>query len=470
MKLVIVGADRVGIRLAKQLIEQKRDVILIEKDPDKASAAANSLDCLVIQGDGTNPEILRQAGMETAQYFISVTGLDERNLIACGMVSRVFNVPNKIARVENFNFDHRDLQDRSFLGIDYIVNPKLEAARNITARIEQGAVSDIMTFKNTGYQIRTIVVGAGSIFLGRTIRESKNMLNESFILAIIMRNRRYIIPNGSTVIEENDNLYLVASEDTHDRIFDRIGKHKLAMNKVTIVGGGSIGKYVAQHLLSSNQGARSPLGRFVNLVTRTKTRYKNVVLVDKDYDTCRSLAEELPRATIINADISDEDVFEEEHLSDSDLIVSTTNSQELNIVNSIYAKSLGVKRSIALVTKASYQSIAANLGIDVPISINDIIVQSIMKYIRGNRVQSFHPISNSQIEILELKVSPESRLVNKKIKDIKLPRQSLIIYAKSGGKELLPDGEYIIRKNDVVILISRRESMEKIESIVTGQI
>ena len=129
MTVVIVGADRVGTRLAKTLIAENMNVIMFEQDMEKANLASNSLDCLVINKDGLDPENLREAGVSKADYFISLTGSDERNMIACGLVNREFNTPNKIASVHNITFTHTSLLEKSFLGIDYIVNPELEAAK-----------------------------------------------------------------------------------------------------------------------------------------------------------------------------------------------------------------------------------------------------------------------------------------------------------------------------------------------------
>lgn len=464
MLIVIVGADRVGSRLAKKLIEQNHDVILLEKDIEKANLAANNLDCLVLNADGTNLDDLKKAGISKADYFVSVTGSDERNMIACGLVSREFNIPYKIARVQNIYFSNANFLENAFLGIDYIVNPSLESAKNIIAGIDHGAVSDVMLFQNTTLQMRNLPVTSGSIFENKSLSQLHRILNEKFLVAVIIRNNQYIIPKGDTVLREMDNLYVVGTEAALDSIFSRIGKVKIDFKKIVIIGGSDIGQFVLEYLKSGkNHDPGTIFGRFTSFFSKAKNR--DITIIDRDYEKCKQLSAKFPGISVINADISDEGIFEGEGLIDSDLIITCTYNQELNIVTAVYGKSLGIKRSIALVGKTSYIGVALNLGIDVPISLNNSMIQGILRFIRKDKVQSFHTISSSDIEVIQLKVTTSSRLLGKKIREIKFPLHSLILSVKNNDNDIVPDGEYMIQGNDTVIMIARKESLEKIENM-----
>ncbi len=469
MLIVIVGADRVGSRLARKLIEQNYDVIIIEKDIEKANNAANNLDCLVLNADGTNLDDLKKAGIGKADYFISVTGSDERNMIACGLVSREFNIPYKIARVSNIYFSNANFLENAFLGIDYIVNPSMEAAKNIIAGIDYGAVSDVMLFQNTKFQMRNLPVTAGSTFENKMVSQLHGIIEEKFLISVIIRNNQYIIPKGDTVIRDLDNLYLVGTEDALDSIFSKIGKRKIDFKKIVIIGGSDIGQFVAEHFTDAKApGSGSLISKFTAFFTKIKNKNRSITIIDRDYEKCKQLSAKFPDISVINADIADEGIFEEEGLVDSDLIITCTYNQELNIVTAVYGKSLGIKRSIALVGKTSYIGVALNLGIDVPISLNNSMIQGILRFIRKDKMQSFHSISSSNIEVIQLKVSTSSRLMGKKIKEIKFPHHSLIISVRNGENDILPDGDYMIQGNDAVIMIARKESIEKIENMFTN--
>ena len=468
MLIGIVGADRVGTQLAKKLIEQNQDVIVLEKDSEKASAAANILDGLVVHGDGTNLDDLKKSGIAKADYFMSVTGSDERNMIACGLAEREFNIPHKIARVQNINLSNTNLLEKSFLGIDYIVNPSMEAGKNIISSIEHGAISDIMLFENTGFQMRNLAITAGSVFENKKVSEIPALFEEKFLISVILRNNQYIIPSGDTVLREMDNLYLVGTEDVLDSVFSKEGKVRIDFNKIVIIGGSDIGQFVIRHFLGESDDDNNVFSKFTGLFSKILKKKKNISVVERDYEICKTLSEKFPDLNVIQADISDEGIFEEEGLTDADLIIATTYNQELNIVTSVYAKSLGIKRSISLVNKTSYLNVASNLGIDVPISLNNSMIVGILKFIKRDKIQSFHSISSSNIEVIQLKVAPESRIAGKQISEIKFPHHSLILSVKSGNKDILPNGNHVIVANDTVIMIARKESVEKIENMFTS--
>ena len=468
MLIGIVGADRVGTQLAKKLIEQNQDVIVLEKDSDKASAAADTLDGLVVHGDGTNLDDLKKSGIGKADYFISVTGSDERNMIACGLADREFSIPQKIARVQNINFSNTNLLEKSFLGIDYIVNPSMEAAKNIISSIEHGAVSDIMLFENTGLQMRNLAVSSGAIFENKKVSEIPHLFEDKFLIAVILRNNQYIIPAGDTVIREMDNLYVVGTQDALDNIFSKVGKVRIDFNKIVIIGGSDIGQFVVKHFLAEESEDNNVFNKFADFFSKILKKKKNISIIERNYEVCKTLSAKYPVLNVIHADVSDEGVFEEEGLIDSDLIISCTYNQELNIVTSVYAKSLGIKRSVSLVNKTSYLNVASNLGIDVPISLNNSMIVGIQRFIKRDKIQSFHSISSSNIEVIQLMVSPESRISGKKIREIKFPHHSLILSVKNGDKDILPNGEHVIKGNDTVIMIARKESIEKIETMFTS--
>jgi len=183
MKFVIVGAGEVGFELAKQLIIENKDVILIESNPETADYASRQLDCRVVVGPGNNPETLRRAGINKADFFISVTGSDEVNIIACGLVHKEFNISHRIARVKNIDYFTTKIMDKSFLGIDFIVNPEVEAAKKIINSIESGASSDVILFEQGDIQMRNVVVSKDSFLKNMTVRDVRENMEMDFLIA-----------------------------------------------------------------------------------------------------------------------------------------------------------------------------------------------------------------------------------------------------------------------------------------------
>ena len=466
MKVVIVGAGAVGSQIAKQLVDEKKDVVLIEQDPERARLAANRLDCLVINREGNSIDALREAGTDTADFFIAVTDSDEVNMIACALVENEFDVPFKVARVRNVDYSSTKLAEKGFLGIDYIVNPEIVAARAIIRTIEHGAVSDIMLFERSSVQMRHITVDPGSPFANRSLTDIGKSTHISFLVAIVLRDNQFVIPSGRTVLRPGDILYVVAAEDAFSELYDLLGKKKTDLRRIVIVGGGKIGQMVASYLLEGQKRESSIVKRLMGALREDRRR--SVKIVDRDYARCKELSQTLKGALVIHADISDEGVFEEEHFANSDLVIAVTANQELNIVSAVYAKTRGIKRALALVNKTNYTRIASQLGIDVPVSLKNSMVNSILKLVRRGNVKSIHSIPEGELEVLEVSIDDASPAVGRLIQDIKLPQSSLVVSVLREEETFIPDGSYRLQAHDHVIVIARLEHIEQIQGIFTA--
>ncbi len=463
MKVVIVGAGAVGLQIARQLVDEKKDVVLIERDPDRARMAANRLDCMVLMREANSVDALREAGTATADFFIAVTDSDEVNMVACALVESEFTVRCKIARVRNVEYTASRVGQNRFLGIDFIVSPEVVAARAIIRSIEEGAVSDIVLFEQSRVQMRHVTVQASSEFANRSLSEIGRDAVPTFLVAIVLRSNRYIIPSGQTVLRPGDILYVVATQEGFDKLYRRLGMRPVEMRRIVIVGGGRIGEMVAAYLLKGRIQDPKTNRRFTSLLLPERRR--NVKIVDRDYARCKQLSERLPGALVMHADISDEAVLEEEHFAKSDLVIAVTGNQELNIVSAIYAKTLGIKRTIALVNKTNYTRVASQLGIDVPVSVKNSMVNSILKLIRTGNVRTIHSIPEGQLEILQVLVDGKSAAVGKEIREIRLPQSSLVVSVLRQEETFIPHGTYRLQAGDHIIVIAHLEHIDQIQTI-----
>ncbi len=447
MHTVILGAGVVGYQIAQQLISEGKDVIIIEKNPDRAKYISEHLDCMVLNDEGTNLTTLKRAGTQNADIFISATNSDEVNMIACGLVASEFDVRLKIARVRNIDYSKSRIMGKSFLGIDFIVNSEVETARQIANTIALGADSDVMLFENTDMQLRNIVVSPGSYFVHKTVKEIRKGITEPFLIAGIMRNNEFIIPTGDTQVLEGDNIYLLATQKNFTKIFIQVGKKQEKIDRIVIVGGGRVGALACEYLIRTG---------------------RKITVIEADYERCKFLAEKFPDALILNADISDESIFQEEEIAKHDLIVSVTDNQELNMLISLYAKNLGVKRAIALVTNSNYLAIASRLDIDVTVNPKLSTVDAIMKFIRRGKIKSLHSIFHGRAEVIEFSVDDKNPLVGKPLKDIQFPQNSIILSVVRNNTNILPHGNLVIEPDDLVIIIAEKASIPYIEQFIQG--
>jgi trk system potassium uptake protein TrkA len=447
MKIVVAGAGEVGFHIADHLIKEGKDVVLIEKEPDRAKFASSHLDCLVVHGEATNLEILNQAGIQKADAFISATDYDEVNMITCFIVASEFDVPVKIARVRNMEYSKTRLVGHKYSGIDYIVNPEIEAAKSIAATVQHGATSDIFLFEDTDIQLRDIYVAEDSFFCQKSLREIKKELKEDFIIAGVVRGEDVIIPDGDAKLKVEDHIYVVASNKSFMNILKRTGTPNKKLRSVVILGGGKIGRYVIEFLVRMG---------------------KNIKVVDKDYDVCKQLASDYPSIRVIHGDISDESVFEDERIENSDVIVTTTLNEELNILAAIYGKSRGIKRAVALVNKSNYLNISDSLGIDATVSPKISSVNAILKHTRQGNIKNLFKLFDGKAEVTEFQVHDDVPVAGKALKDIKLPAGSLILAVVRKGNNIIPDGNFILNGGDSVITFSGKETAEALQRFFSG--
>ncbi len=465
MKMVIGGGGVVGMQVARQLIAEHHDVVLIESDADQARYAGERLDCMVVNGAINNLAVLREAGLAGAEYFIAVTGSDEINMISCALVDRNFTVPYKVARIRSFEYSDSMSQHEGFMGVDWIVTPETETALAVIRSIEHGATSDVMVFEHTDVQIRSFTVEPGSELAGRALKDTGSLISTAFLIVVVLRDNAYIIPSGDTQIRQGDVLYVVTTSRGFDQLFDALGKHRKALNRIVMVGGGRIATQVLTYLYGANHtlGARS---RGLSSQTR---REPDVKVIERDTEKCRHLANRFPKAVVVNADIADDELFEEERLGLADVVVATTENQELNMVTAVYAKSRGIPRSIVLVGKANYIKIASNLGIDASVSLKTATVDSVLRFIRGrSNVSTVYSIFDGAVEVIELPVHPESKAAGARIQELPLPKNSLVVALVRMGEHLVPRGDRVIHAEDQVIAIATSAEIDRVQRLFTG--
>ncbi|MFW6252522.1 MAG: Trk system potassium transporter TrkA [bacterium] len=464
MKVVIAGGGAVGFQLAQQLIRERHDVVIVERDAEQARILGNRLDCMVVNGPGNNVDVLREAGTGTADCFIAVTTSDEVNLIACALVSSEFNIAKKIARVRNIEYSGSRLAEAGVLGIDYVVNPETETATEIITSIEQGALSDVISFEATDLQIQSLTVAPHAPLVGVRLRDLRT-IHERFLIALIVRAGLYIIPSGENRVQEGDQIYIVATAKDTEAVFASFGKPRRTLNKVVLVGGGGkIGSRIAEYFLRVHAGRRRSHTR---PILQRRKRSVHLKIVERDYQKCKELANRFSSATIIHADIADETLFEEEQFEESDLVVAVTDNQELNMVTALYARSVGIPRTVCLVNNTGYADIASRLGIDVPVSLKKSMVDAILKIIRRGSVRNVRSLFNGQIQILELTIAPDSPLVGRVLRDIALPAGTLIVSVTHNGTAIIPGGQTRLEADDGVVVMLRQEHFDRVVQLIS---
>ena len=476
MKIVIIGAGFTGVQLAKRLINEKNDVILIDNDEDTVRHASNRLDCTVIQADGNNLKNLEDAGIAKANALVTVTDNDEINMITCSLVDAVYPQLLKIARVRNYAYYVNTAQaakhhaetfagnHRPLYGIDYMIHPDVEAAEAIVRAVEHGAVSDVVSFGNEEFELTTLEVTRGSKIDGIALKNIRTLTDSHFIVAYVETKNGSSLPSGDTILHAGDAVGVLTSKENVAKLVELFGSRMDTLKKIALVGAGRIGNIVADHLLEKNK-----TNFFKKLFGEKNSLAQNFVIVDYDDALCKAASERYPSAKIFCADITDENFVREEGLDKFNLVICATHNHEMNMVVSAYLESLGVEKTVALVAHSDFAEIARKIGVDVAVPLRDAVVDSILSHLRGKTVTGIHTVSNGHFEIVECDLPATSKLNGKMLKDIASPGEYLLLLIRKHGNPHyeLPKGDTTLTAGDHLVLIEKTGN-KKVLNLFSG--
>ncbi|MBE6349893.1 MAG: Trk system potassium transporter TrkA [Spirochaetaceae bacterium] len=465
MKIIIIGAGFTGLQLAKRLIADKNDVVLVEKDAEKVRHASNRLDCMVVEANGNSLEVLEEVGIAKADVLIALTESDELNMITCSLVDSVYPQVKKIARVRNYDY-YADLKrtktknqakgtdvatKRPTYGIDFMVHPDVEAAEAIISAVEHGALAETIDFDDSNFELTQIVIRSKSKLAGCSLKDIHSLTTSPFVIAFIEKKGQPLLPSGNTILDAGDRIGILAQKENLAEFFTLCGSEINKLRRIVLVGAGRIGTLIAEGLLEKKE--TSLFSKFLHF---HKKANQDFVIVDSDAKRAKEASEKFPSANVFCADITDDGFIAEENLQNYDLFIASTHNHELNMIASAYVKSLGIDKTIALVASSAYSAISRRIGIDVAIPIKDAVVDTIMSHLRGESVKDLHTISAGKLEILKIQLPEKNEVEGKALKDIALPGVFLaLLMQKKDSKEfVIPKGDTILNKDDTWIIIT----------------
>jgi len=472
MRIVIVGGGFTGVQLAKNLVNEKNQVAIIENDEETARHIANHVDCTVLTADGNNLETLEEAGISKADALVCVTSSDEVNMITCSLVDAVYPDILKIARVRNYAYyvntasaekkhanEFGEGRRRPLYGINYMIHPDVEAAEAIISAVENGAVGNVLTFDDSDLELVRITVEGGSKLCGITLKNVRSFVDVNFLVAYVEVDGKSSLPSGDTKIEEGCTLGVLLKKEDMPKVSELCGSIKRELKKVVLIGAGRIGTTIAEKVFKP-QVSKGISKFFGGMSARHASQ--DFVIIDSDDIAAKQASENFPNARVFCADASDELFLREEGIPDFDLVICATHNHEMNMVLAAFLEGLGVKQSIALVNSSEFGVIAQKLGIDVPVPLRDTVVDSIMSHLRGKAVKEIHTVSD--LEIAECEISPESKIGGKMLKDIADPGKFLVLLVRKVGNTnyQIAGGNTQLNPGDHIVLITQAEESKKI--------
>lgn len=439
MKIVIAGGGKVGFTLAENLASDNHDIYLIDTNETVLKKADDMLDVMCIRGNGGSVETLKSAGVDTADVVIAVTDRDELNMLCCLMAKKL-GAKYTVARIRDPEYSGEASRIKHDLDIDMVINPENTTAMRISRLIRFPQAIDIDVFYRGQIELVGFKVEESDLIAGLSIAEAQKRLGDLPVLfCAIEHNGVTSIPNGSSVIETGDKAYVIGEIVNVNDFFRNIGRIEHRSRSVIITGGGRVGLYLAQTL--------SRIGM-------------NIKIIESNYARCARLCEMLPKALIVNGDGTDQELLASENLDKAGVFVSLTGHDEDNLVMALYAKSAGVPKVIAKITRQNYYGLVNGLNVDSVVNPKMITAYSILRKIRsmhntqGGHMESLFQIANGSAEAIEFAVHSDAKHLGIPLRELKIKKGVLVSVIVRRGKFIIPKGGDHIEDGDDIIIVT----------------
>jgi len=435
MKIIILGAGQVGASVADNLSSEANDITIVDTDANRLRALQDRLDVRTVCGCGSHPDVLRHAGAEDADLILAVTNSDETNMVACQVASTLYHTPTKIARVRALEYlNHPELFSQRSLPIDVLISPEQLVTDYVQRLIEQPGALQVLDFAGGRVQLVAVKAYYGGPLVGnelQTLRE--HMPGIETRVAAVFRRGRPIIPHGHTVIEADDEVFFVAARQHIRAVMSELRHLDKPYKRVIMAGGGNIGRRLAMGLEQRVQ----------------------VKVVEQDQQRAQRLSEELERAIVLWGDAADEELLIEENIEGTDVFCAVTNDDEANILSAMLAKRLGARKVMALINRAAYVDLVESGDIDIAISPQQATIGSLLTHVRRGDVAAVHSLRRGAAEAIEAVAhgdSSSSKVVGRRVEEIKLPPGTTIGAVVRGEDVIIAHHDTVIEPEDHVIL------------------
>ncbi|MFQ5518560.1 MAG: Trk system potassium transporter TrkA [Mariprofundus sp.] len=448
MNVVILGAGEVGFHIASRLATEGNDVSVVDQDEERLQVIADSMDVKTICGKASHPSILEQAGASNADLLIAVTTNDEVNMLACQVAHSLFKVPTKLARVREADYvNHPELIGRDELPIDVIISPEGEAAKVVMGRLNVSSALDAREFFGGAIQVVEFVVRPKSILAGLSLMELPDVMGDLPVYVVAHEhNSRWSVPRGDTVLLAGDSIYVAVAREQLDALMAilDLSCHSPQGRNVLMVGGGHIGLIVAKEL--EKAGAK------VKLIEHNKGR-------------AEWLSDQFNDVVVIQGDALDQKLLEEENIDKMEDFIATTNDDETNILSSLIAKRYRVPHVVTLVNRSIYTELVRQIGLDVTVSPRLSTVASILGFVRKGRIHGMASLADGNLEVLEAEALETSAILDKPLKELSMPDDTVIGAILRDGKIIVPNGSVQVQAHDHVLMVTTSASVAAVEKL-----
>jgi len=453
VKIIILGAGQVGRTAAYHLSrEEANDVTVVDHNDEILRDLQDRLDIRTVNGNGSSPRILEAAGIASTDILVALTNSDEVNMLACQIAWTLYRTPKKIARVRSADFTERDrLFGENGVAVDVWISPEQLVTEYVARLIRYPGALQVLDFADGRVRLVGIRALQGGPLVGQTLSTlRKHIPSTDARVAAIYRAGKSVKPEGTTVIEDGDEVFFLAARENIRVVMKELRREEAPVRRVVIAGGGNIGLRLAIELEGKNQ----------------------VKLIERDSKRARRVSEQLKSTTVLHGDAADEELLLEENIDSADIFAALTNSEEANILSAMLAKRLGAHKVMALINKPSYAELIESGSIDVAISPQTVTIGSLLAHVRRGDVVRVHSLRRGAAEALEVVVhgdADSSKVIGRRIEDIALPEGTTLGAVVRGDEVIIAHHDTTVQADDHLILfLTDRRHIEAVEKLFQG--
>jgi len=451
LKTIIVGVGKIGHKIAELLsTEEGHEVTVVDVLGDRIRDVVNEFDIMGVVGNGSDIDVLKEAGIDEADLLIAVTGSDELNLLTCLIAKKTGNCET-IARVRKPDYSKALHLIKDDLGLAMVFNIQRAVAREIARVLRFPSAIQIDTFSKGRVEILKFRINQDSLLCNIKVSEICGRLNCDILICGVERGEQAFIPGGNFELRSGDLVSFVATPNNAADFFRKIGVKTNSVKDTLIIGGGDTSYYLATLLMQSGI---------------------KVKIIEQSMQRCEELCTLLPKATIINGDGTDTDLLEEEGLSRYESVVALTNIDEENIMLSLFAATQTSGKTVTKINRITYDNVIGGLGLDTIINPNNIAAENIVRFVRakekglGANIQTMHLILDGKAEALELTVDEHSPLAGKTLLELSLKDNVLLACINRQGKIIIPRGKDAVMPGDAVIAVTTMHGVKDVKEFI----
>ena len=452
MRIIVIGAGKVGSSLADRLTAEAHDVTIIDRNDDVINRRQDSMDVMCIRGNGANAKTLVEASVDRADIVIATTASDETNMLSC-LIAKRLGAKYTIARIRDPEYNESQLLLQNEMGIDVATNPERATALEISRLLRYPFAGSIESFARGQVEMVEFRAQKEDLFVGIPMKKlSSAVPNMPHVLyTMVERDGEVIIPGGDFAIQEGDKVYISGGIVNITNYFRALGRNSLKIRSVMVLGGGKITYYLARMII--------PIGI-------------HMTVFEVNPEKARLLSEQFPRADIILGDGTDKDLLEEQGLTQMDAYVSLSNRDEENLMTGMYAFRSGVPKVIAKNTRTTYSDILNQLGLDSIVSPQSITCSTILRYVRGRthsngtEIERLYQLADGKAEAIEFIAREGDSYIGIALKDLHIRPGNLVAVILHQGKVIVPFGKDKIEKGDHVVIISKESGIGDLNEVL----